>query len=267
MTKTMRATLMLAAVCGVLQSTGCVSTKSQCADGGCGAGGGSHSGGLLGDGPSVQQRFNSCVDPCWPERYAFQAREIALSPFANQAANGQAIDQTIFNGDFESGTDKLTPGGLDKLDTIARRRPVDGRIYVQTSRDISYDPAKRADYAKTKSTLDGARADAVQGYLAASTAGRRLNFEVAITDPQDQRLPVAGPANAVRGYPLQFRSGLAGIAGSGFAGGAGGVNFNSNVTGGQIGAFGGNNGPTGSAQTGNLSSGVPQTGGVNTTGR
>ena len=231
MTLTLRAALAAILAAGAIQSTGCVTTKSDCGDGGCGSGGG---GGLLGD-ATLQDRYNTCVDPCWPERYSYVARQEVLSPFANQIANGHAIDQTIFNGDFEQGTDKLTPGGLQKLDTIARRRPVDGRIFVQAARDILYDPANREGFTKAKAKLDAARADSVQGYLTASTTGRNLNFDVAVTDPQDFTLPVIGPALSIRGYALQFSSGITGVAGNGFAGGVGGQNFTSGVTGGNFG--------------------------------
>ena len=263
MTKLFRAALAAAACAGAMQATGCVSTKSSCADGGCGAAGG-RGNSLLGD-ASLQDRYNACVDPCWPERYTYVARQEVISPFANQVANGRAIDQTIFNGDFEQGTDKLTPGGLQKLDTIARRRPVNGQVFVQTSRDIAYDAANREQFAKTKADLDAKRADAVQGYLAASTGGRKLNFEVAITDPQDMTLPVIGPALSIRGYAFQFQSGLRGLAGNGFAGGIGGQNFTSAVTGGTFGAAGGNVGPNNASAAG---LGAPPSGnaGVGTAG-
>ena len=212
MTRSIRAALVAAIAVAATHSTGCVTTKNDCASGNCGGGAGGKSGSLFGD-ATLQERYNSRVDPCWPERYAYQARQATLSPFANQVANGQAIDQTIFNGDFEAGSDVLSIGGRQKLDTIARRRPVDGRIYVQTSRDIAYDPAKRDEYVKTKTSLDAGRADAVQGYLAATTTGRKVNFDIAISDPQDMQMPVVGPSNAVRGYAATFRSGITGIGG------------------------------------------------------
>ena len=234
MTRSIRAALVAAVAVAATHSTGCVTTKSDCASGNCGGAGSGRDGSLIGD-ATLQERYNSRVDPCWPERYAYQARQATLSPFANQVANGQAIDQTIFNGDFDPGTAVLTVGGRQKLDTLARRRPVDGRLYVQTSRDIAYDPAKRDEYVKTKTDLDAARADAVQGYLAATTTGRKVNFDVAISDPQDMQMPVVGPSNAVRGYAFQFQSGVTGIAGNGFVSGAGGQNLFSNVTGGNFG--------------------------------
>lgn len=260
MTQTIRATLVALVAAGALQSAGCVSTQGDCGPEGCGPNGqgGRSGGGLIGGDATLQERYNSRVDPCWPDRYNYQARQATLTAFANQAANGQAIDQTMFNGDFESGSGKLTPGGLRKLDVISRRRPVDGRIFVQTSRDVVYDPAKRDEFAKAKSDLDAARADAVQGYLAASTAGRRLNFEVAISDPQDMTVPVIGPANSIRGYAAQHVSGITGIAGTGFSG-AGGQNFTSGVTGGNSGSFNAPGGPNAGNNpgTGGTGSGTP----------
>ena len=131
MTRILKAASVVAVVASGFGSVGCVS----------------------GDRPGVQNRYDTKVDPCWPERYCFQAREAVIAPFATHVLNGKIIDQTIFNGDFEPGTEKLNSGGLAKLDTIARRRPVDGQLSLQTTRDINYDAAKPDDYVRTDSDV------------------------------------------------------------------------------------------------------------------
>ncbi len=63
------------------------------------------------------------------------------------------LDQTVWNYHFEPGTDKLTPGGLEHLAYLARRRPYpDPVVFLQTAQDVAYDPARR-----TK--MRGARAE------------------------------------------------------------------------------------------------------------
>src|SRR5688572_16113630 len=86
-----------------------------------------------------------CADPCWPERYSYMARQSVYAVSAPQIRNGHVLDQTVWNYFFEVGTDKLTPGGLDKLNYLIRRRPhADTHVFVQTTgmNDVVYDPAK-----------------------------------------------------------------------------------------------------------------------------
>src|SRR5437867_1886311 len=74
--------------------------------------------------------YRDIVDPCYPQRYEFVARQEVGAAFAPQVFNGHVLDQTIWNYQFEGGTDKLTPGGMEHLAYLARRRPFpDGVIY------------------------------------------------------------------------------------------------------------------------------------------
>jgi hypothetical protein len=159
----------------------------------------------------LQSRYTEAVDPCTPERYNYQARQAALAPFAAHVTNGQVLDQFLQNGDFEEGKDVLTRGGQVKLDHLTRKRPVNGHIYLQTARDLPYDAAKPGDYAKAATDLNAKRTEVTMAYLNATTAGRNLAFDVAVIDPAEQLMPAAGPANAVRGFPSQFQSGINGI--------------------------------------------------------
>ena len=64
-------------------------------------------------------RYN--VDPCYPERYEFMARQEVRDAFAAQSYNGHVLDQTVWNDHFEPGTETLTPGGMDHLAYLARQ--------------------------------------------------------------------------------------------------------------------------------------------------
>lgn len=180
------------------------------------------------DRPSVQDRYASYVDPCWPERYSYQARQAVLAPLAAQQVNGAVVDATLLEFMFESGTDNLLPGGRQKLDYLARKRPTPERtVYLQTARDLTYDPAAADKFAAGRQELDAKRVQAVQKYLAASTAGRGLTFDIQVVDLPDMTYAVQGPAAAVRGYPARFQSGL---GASGLIGGPQTSSGGSNVT-------------------------------------
>jgi hypothetical protein len=140
--------------------------------------------------------YQNCVDPCWPERYNSKARQEVVAAFAPQVQNGHALDQTLYNSAFKDGTAELTPGGMDQLDTLIRRRPSpDPRIFLATARDktLIYDPEHPDKFVQARSELDAARVAAIQRYLGAQTAGRPMNFEVVVHDP----MPVGDHADPV----------------------------------------------------------------------
>jgi len=196
MTRLISTAAALAALGGAFGSAGCVNS----------------------DKASLQSRYSEKVDPCTPERYNFMAREAALAPFEAQVANGQVLDQYLQNGDFDPAGAGLTPGGRVKLDALARKRPVDGHLFVQTARDVPYDAAKPTDYAKTAADLNAKRSDAMVTYLTATTAGRGLTFDVTVIDPAEMLMPASGPANSIRGLPLRYASGINGVASNNFVG-------------------------------------------------
>src|SRR5437763_7237696 len=79
-------------------------------------------------------QYRDCVDPCWPERYSCEARHEVLASFSPQVANGHILDQTLWNWQFEPGTDRLNGAGMLQLDVLSRRRPVpDTRLFLQTA--------------------------------------------------------------------------------------------------------------------------------------
>jgi hypothetical protein len=139
-------------------------------------------------------------DPCWPDRYANEARAAAVATFQPQVENGHVLDQTVWNMHFEFGTDKLNGEGMDKLDQLSRRRPSpDTRLFLQTARDISYDAEKPGDYATKRVELDSKRIASVQRYLKATLTGREVAFDIQIHDPAYPGIDV-NPGVAPRVY-------------------------------------------------------------------
>ena len=103
--------------------------------------------------------YRELVDPCWPERYNYQARNSVRGAFDAQAANGHALDQTIWAEYFDA-RNRLTDRGEERLKYLALRRPApDPKVYLQKSSD---------------NTVDGARKEAVEAYF------RKLN-EMGVT--------------------------------------------------------------------------------------
>jgi hypothetical protein len=159
--------------------------------------------------------YDHYVDPCYPERYEWEARQPVYEAFGVQAANGHVLDQTVWSYQFEPGTDKLTQAGMLHLDYLARRRPqADPKIWLQAASDIPYDPAAVEKYVNVREELNQKRIQAVYRYLQAHTAGQPVAFEVMVHDPA---LPdLAGPpvALAIQRYYSNFQ-GLLPIQGTG----------------------------------------------------
>ncbi len=132
--------------------------------------------------------YRDLVDPCYPQRYEYAARMEVNQSFAPQVRNGHILEQTVWNIEFEPGTPRLTPGGMDHLAYLARRRPApDTAIYLQIAQppDIVYDPKAPDKYAEARAKLDNERVQAIQNYLAAETSGRNLTFSVVLHDPAE----------------------------------------------------------------------------------
>jgi hypothetical protein len=166
--------------------------------------------------------YKDFVDPCYPERYESMARHEVYAASGPQVANGHVLDQTIWNNFFEEGTDKLLPGGLEHLAYIARRRPrPDCTVYLETAKDIAYDPAHPEKYSEARAELDTKRTVAVQKFLEAETSGRGVGFEVVVHNPGDPSISSIPAAASV----LKMYGGAQGVllsaGGGGAAGGAG----------------------------------------------
>jgi hypothetical protein len=128
--------------------------------------------------------YRNLVDPCWPERYNYQARQEVCQAFVPQVNNGHILDQTVWNWHFEPGTERLTPGGLKHLSILARRRPCpDPRVFLQTAQDVVYDAGAPEKFALGRTELNAKRVEAIQKYLTAQTADRPMGFDVVVHDP------------------------------------------------------------------------------------
>jgi hypothetical protein len=166
--------------------------------------------------------YRDVVDPCWPERYTYLARQEVNASLAPQVQNGHVLDQTVWNYHFEIGSDRLTAGGLEHVAYLARRRPCpDPVVYIQTAEDLLYDVANAEKLKESRQELDAKRVVAVQKFLAAQTAGRPVAFEVLVHDPADPSIAASfGNAAAIQ-LIGRARGGLGtGGGGGGAAGGA-----------------------------------------------
>jgi hypothetical protein len=193
--------------------------------------------------------YRDFVDPCYPARYNYMAREEVNVGMAPQVQNGHVLDQTIWNYYFEPNSDKLTPGGLERLAYLARRRPCpDTVLYLQTAQDVVFDQTIPEKMVETRQTLDGRRIAAVQGYLTAQTAGRPVQFQIYVHDPAEVDLSSVPNNYSITQMYFRFRGGLltggggsnvqggGGAAGGG--GGGGGGTGGANVAGGNPGGAG-----------------------------
>lgn len=197
MTRLMRAALTAAVVVGGTLATGCTG------------------------GRGVQARYNDLVDPNYPQRYSYLARESVLHPHETQVRNALIADATVANYLFEPGTDKLTDAGRQRLDYLARRGLcADGHLYLQTARDLTYDPANPGKLVADRGELDAKRGQAVLAYMGTQPGGKQ--YDITPLDPRDTRMSVMGPATAVRGLSAQYGSGITGAAGLPLTGSGGG---------------------------------------------
>jgi hypothetical protein len=163
--------------------------------------------------------YYDLVDPCYPARYNSMARHEVYDAFAPQVSNGHILDQTIWDYFFEYGTDKLTPGGLDHLAYLARRRPCpDPTVYLQTAQDIPYDPAYPEKFTEARCELDTKRVQAIQKFLTAVTCGEKP-FHVVVHNPGEVGMSAIPMNLAIR----SMYSGSTGLLGGGAGGAAAGA--------------------------------------------
>ncbi len=173
--------------------------------------------------------YHNVVDTCYPERYNNMARNEVNEGMIAQIHNGHALDQTLWNAQFETGekgpTAKLTAGGRDRLVYLVRRRPApDTVVYIQTAQDISYD-GDVDKYVKAREELNRDRVASVQKFLNAEAAGTGMNFTVLVHNPADPGIPGRKANSAVGLWYLAPPAGIVpvgvGSAGSGSGGGGG----------------------------------------------
>ena len=169
--------------------------------------------------------YRDLVDPCYPQRYEFAARNEVHEVIAPQVLNGHVLDQSVCDDHFEAGTDKLTAGGLEHLKYLARRRPqADPVVFLQAAQDVAYDPAHPDAYAKARAELTNKRLVAVQTFLGAYTDGAPVGFRVVIHDAPVPGQSAVGVARSVLLKNASYQGALpTGGGGGGATGGAGAV--------------------------------------------
>jgi hypothetical protein len=170
--------------------------------------------------------WRDCVDPCYPQRYEAMARQEVCAAFAPQILNGHVLDQTVWNYEFERDREGravvLTPGALEHLAYLARRRPTpDPVVYLQTAQDVAYDPAAPEKMVAARDELNQLRTQAVYRFLNAQTAGSGVAFQVVVHDPADPGLPGSFVGSTMLQLPGRARAGLPGGGGASATGGGG----------------------------------------------
>lgn len=199
-----RAVAATAILAGGLGSAGCAS--------GTGAGVG-----------SVEDHYRNWFDVSWPDRYNYAARESVVAPFSQQAATGHFIDQTLWNWYFEPGSDKLTPGGIDKLDALCRETPAsDPRLYIQTARDLGVTPDNSDKLASSRDELNARRAAAIKKYMS-TQPGAPVAYEVYVHDAPVPGIYAPFATTAFNGQRGGYKGGInPGASGGGTGGGSAG---------------------------------------------
>jgi hypothetical protein len=138
-----------------------------------------------------------------------------LAAFAPQVHNGHVLNQTVWNWYFEPGTDKLTPAGAAKLDSIARARPSpDPRLYLQVARDVPVTPENLDAVGATRDDLTARRAAVVRRYMDAQPAVERVAYEVYVHDAIAPGIPAQFAATAYLGQGQGYRGGIGGGSGT-----------------------------------------------------
>jgi hypothetical protein len=168
--------------------------------------------------------YDNLVDPCYPQRYEAAARHEVNEAMAPQLMNGHILDQSLWDDAFEAGTDKLTPGGMEHLKILARRRPhADPVIFLAAAQDVPYDPAKPDAYVRARAELTDKRVQAIQTFLNAYTARAPVDFRVVVHDAPEPGQSAIGVARSVLLMHNSYQGSLPTAVGGGGASGGGGA--------------------------------------------
>jgi hypothetical protein len=176
-----------------------------------------------GTGATLEDRYRNAYDVSWPDRYDYAARESVLAPFAQQVATGHFIDQTIWNWYFEYQSDKLSRGGIDKLNALARETPgADPVIYLQTARDLEVTPENTDKFNALRENLDARRAASIKKYMG-TQPGVGVSYVVKVHDAPVPSIYGPFGVAAFNGQKSGFKGGItAGTSGGGTGGGSAG---------------------------------------------
>ena len=175
-------------------------SSSTCGTGGCGAG--------ARDGGGLGACYRNWVDVNWPDRYNYAARQSVVAPFAQQAATGHFLNQTLWNFYFEPTSDKLTPGGMDKLNALAHATPgPDSRIYLQHAHDIAV-TQENMDKVARPAERPGRSASRDGSPLYGEPFGPPMDYEILVHDAPTPVVYAGFVANAFRGQIQGYRGGI-----------------------------------------------------------
>jgi hypothetical protein len=226
-----------------LASVGCTHTGTACGPtacgpkvaGACGPAGCGPAGcgaGMRHSGASIEDLYRNVVDTTWPEHYNYAARQAVIAPFAQQAANGHFLEQTIWNWHFEPGTANLNGAGRAKIEALARTTPrPDPKVFVQYAQDLPLTAENADNFAALASELTAKRIDAVRKYLEAQP-GNTVPYEIVAHNAPTPGIYSQFAATAFRGQPLGYVGGL--LTGMGALGAgqniAGGATLNQGTT-------------------------------------
>jgi hypothetical protein len=230
MTRYFRAAAAALVLTGGLGSVGCA---HKAATNGCGANG-------AGSGNAGRW-----IDPSWPDRYTYAARQAVIAPFAQQVANGHFTNQTLWNWYFEPGTDKLNGAGMEKLDSIARTTPnPDTKLFLQAARDLGVTPENMDKVVALRDELTARRAAAIHRYMA-TQPGPTVLYDVSVVDMPTPGIYAPFAAQSFRGQLRGYTGGVSGGGGGGTAGISGGTGLQTTAPQGSAGAGAGGTGGTG----------------------
>jgi hypothetical protein len=218
MKRLFRAALVAAILPVGLLSIGCAhGSGSACGGGDCGDGGRGHGGGGHASGQGAHGKW---YDISWPDRYNYAARQAVVGPFAQQAANGHFLHQTMWNFYFEPGSDKLTAGGMDRLSAMSHATPgPDPRIYLQHAQDVATTSENIDKVAGIRNDLNARRAASIQKFMA-TQFGPQITYEVLVHDAPTPGVSAVLGATAHRST-LTGSSLLGGLTGGGVGSGSG----------------------------------------------
>jgi hypothetical protein len=175
-----------------------------------------HTQGSLGD------CYRNWVDPAWPQRYNYAARQAVLAPFAQQTLNGEFLHHTVWNWHFEAGTDRLNGAGLEKLNSLARATPQPPtRINLQTARDIPPTPENLDKLIALRDDLNARRAATIRKYLA-TQLGPNVEISVHVHDAPPPGMPARFGVRAFADSANGYQGGISGGIGGGLGGATGG---------------------------------------------
>lgn len=173
------------------------------------------------------EHYRNLVDPCWPERYNFTARQSVREMHNAQAAQGHMLDQTIWNYHFKAddkgnATAILNEGGEDYLRGLARRQPnPDYNLWLQYAHDVK-DAGQRNLIMEQRKT-------AIKNFLTTHTmVGNGSSYQINVHDFLPPTYPAEWSTNAVKGMadltnpPKQFPFQEKKAGGSGGSSGGGG---------------------------------------------